>query len=145
MEIYVEQIKNYSIELAEAVNRLLKQLNETAITLDKRHIEDIIASSANRLFVARKKNNKEIVGMLTLIVFRIPYAKKGLFEDVVVDEKYRGKGVGTKLISYAIGQARKEGITYLTFTSNPKRVAANRLYQHLGFKKRDTNVYRIEL
>jgi ribosomal protein S18 acetylase RimI-like enzyme len=30
-------------------------------------------------------------------------------------------------------------------TSRPSREAANRLYQRIGFKLRDTNVYRYEL
>ncbi|MEK7060924.1 MAG: GNAT family N-acetyltransferase, partial [Patescibacteria group bacterium] len=63
--------------------------------------------------------------------------------DIVVDEEYRGKGIGTKLITAAINQARKEGVKHIDFTSRPQRVAANRLYQRLGFKKRETNVYRL--
>lgn len=145
MEFYIEQLKIFSSELAAALNKLLKQLDKAVIPLNDKDIEDIVVSSANRLFVARRSDNKEIIGMLTLIVFRIPYAKKGLIEDVVVDEEYRGKGIGTKLISTAINQARQEKVKYLDLTSNPKRVAANRLYQRLGFEKRNTNVYRIKL
>lgn len=145
MEIYIEKLKDYSLELIEALNKLLKQLDNAATPLTKNDIENMIASPANRLFVARRKNNKEIIGMLTLITFRIPFTKKGLLEDIVVDKKYRGKGIGTKLISAAIDEARREGVACIDFTSHPKRVDANRLYQHLGFEKRDTNVYRIEL
>lgn len=145
MEFYIERIKDYSKELTETINSLLVQLSETAIPLVDSDVKEMIASSANRLFVARKKTNKEIIAMLTMIIFRIPYAKKGLLEDVVVDGQYRGKGIGTKLISAAIDQARWERVKYIDFTSHPKRVTANRLYQHLGFKKRKTNIYRIKL
>ena len=143
MEFYIEQIKNFSSELTEALNKLLKQLDKSAIVLTNKDIEDMISSLANRLFVARRSDNKEIVGMLTMIIFRIPYAKKGLLEDIVVDKEYRKKGIGTKLIAVALSLARKEGVVYLDFTSRPARTAANNLYQHLCFKKRDTNVYRI--
>ena len=143
MEVTIEQIKTFSLELTPALNNLLKQLNEEAQSLDDKDVMGIIESSPNRLFVARK--DKEIIGMLTLIVFRAVFAKKGLLEDIVVDEKYRGKGVGTKLVLAAIDEARSEGVTHLDFTSNPKREAANKLYEHLGFEKRDTNAYRIKL
>ena len=145
MEIYIEQVKNYSIGLTEAINRLLKQLNTDASLLTDDEVKTMIASQANRLFVARKLGDKEIVGMLNLIAFRIPFAKKGLLEDIVVDKKYRGKGIGTRLISAAIDQARQEELKYIDFTSNPMRVEANKLYQRLGFEKRDTNAYRIKL
>ena len=145
MEFYIERIKDYSEELTKAINKLLVQLNETAIHLTDPDVKDMIASSVNKLFVARKLSDKEIIGMLTLIVLRIPIAKRGLLEDLVVDRKYRGKGIATKLISTAINEARRNGVAYLYFSSNPKRVAANRLYQHLGFKKRETNLYRVEL
>lgn len=145
MEFYIEQIKTYSLQLLGALNKLLKQLDNTADPLTEKAIKYMINSSSNRLFVARKMDNKEIIGMLTMIIFRIPFTKMGLVEDVVVDKEHRGKGIGTKLITTAINQARKEGATCLDLTSRPSRVAANNLYQSLGFKKRDTNVYRILL
>lgn len=145
MEFYIEILKNFSLELTESLNKLLKQLDNNAIPLIKQDIENMIVSPASHLFVARRQDNKEIIGMLTMIIFRIPFAKKGLLEDIVVDKEYRKKGVGTKLITTALNLARKEGVSYIDFTSRPTRTAANNLYQHLGFKKRDTSVYRIIL
>ena len=37
------------------------------------------------------------------------------------------------------------GATTVDLTSRPSREAANRLYQRLGFQRRDTNVYRYDL
>lgn len=145
MEFYIEKVKDYSTGLTQAINKLLVQLNEAAAPLTDQDVRDMISSSVNKLFVARKSDSKEIIGMLTLIVFRIPIAKRGLLEDLVVDEEYRGKGIATKLISEAINEARRNGALHLYFSSNPKRIAANRLYQHLGFEKRDTNLYRVKL
>jgi len=145
MEFYIEQLKTYSLELTQALNKLLRQLDKASSPLTKTDIENMIVSPANSLFVARKLDNKEAIGMLTLIVFRIPFAKKGLLEDIVVDKTYRDKGIGTKLITTAINKAREEGVSYLDFTSRPTRVEANRLYERLGFKKRNTNVYRLNM
>lgn len=145
MEFYIEQIKNFSLELTPALNKLLEQLNETAKPLENKDVMEMINSWANRLFVARKSDTKEIVGMLTLVTYRIPVWKKAWIEDIVVDENYRKKGIATKLINQAIESARADGVSSLNFTSSPGREDANRLYQHLGFEKRDTNVYRVKL
>lgn len=145
MEISIVQLKTFSLELLVALNKLLKQLENNATPLTKTDVEYMIDSSTNRIFIARRTDNKQIIGMLTLIIFRIPFAKKGLLEDLVVDKNHRGEGVGTKLITTAIKKAHEEGAVYLDFSSRPKRVEANNLYRRLGFKKRDTNIYRIIL
>lgn len=145
MEFTIEQVKIFSLELTAAINKLLKQLNSAATLLTKADIEYMISSPANRLFVARRSDNKEIVGMLTLIVYRIPVWKKGWIEDVVVDKAYRNKGIATKLFQHGIESAKADSVLSLNFTSSPEREDANKLYRRLGFEKRNTNVYRIKL
>jgi len=85
------------------------------------------------------------VGSLTLVLFRIPTGLRAWIEDVVVDESARGKGVGQLMNEAAIAYARNAGAKTVDLTSRPSRDVANRLYQRLGFKKRDTNVYRYVL
>lgn len=145
MEFYIEIVKIFSLELTAALNKLLKQLDNTATSLTKQDIENMIVSPANRLFIARRSDNKEIVGMLTLIIYRIPVWKKGWLEDLVVDKAYRNKGIATKLIHHAVKSAKADGVLSLNFTSRPERETANKLYQRLGFEKRNTNVYWIKL
>ena len=145
MEFYIEKVQKFSLDLVEALNKLLRQLDSKASLLRKEDIEDMIASSVNHLFVARRLNSKEIVGMLTLIVYRIPVWKKGWIEDLVVDKEYRNKGIATKLIQYVVENAKANGVLSLNFTSRPEKEAANRLYERLGFEKRKTNVYWIKL
>jgi ribosomal protein S18 acetylase RimI-like enzyme len=143
MEIKVEQLKIFSSEVTGALNYLLVQLNPGSKILNDVDVKNVVENLSNRFFVARIDN--KIIGMLTLIVVNTFSAKKGLFEDLVVDKNFQGRGIGTKLINEAIGQARKEGIVRIDFTSSPERIAANKLYESLGFKKRNTNIYRIDL
>lgn len=145
MEIILERLVTFTPEIMQTINNLLMQLNPDSKILSQEYAKDMIEGDSNRIFVARESVGNKIVGMLTLIIFCAPSAKKGQLEDVVVDENYRGKGIGEKLIIAAINQAREENVKRLDLTSNPKRVAANSLYQRLGFKIRDTNVYRMEL
>ena len=45
----------------------------------------------------------------------------------------RGRGYGCELMSATIEAAKCLKVHHIQFTSNPARVAANRLYQELGF------------
>jgi GNAT superfamily N-acetyltransferase len=62
-------------------------------------------------------------------------------EDMIVDDAYRGKGYGQKMLLELISWAKKEGIDTIELTSNPKRIAANELYKKTGFELHPTNHY----
>jgi len=53
--------------------------------------------------------------------------------------------VAEQLCTAAIELAMALGAGSINLTSNPKRVAANKLYLKLGFKVRDTNNYTYSL
>ena len=106
-------------------------------------LEEIIRGNSTVLFAARIDG--VIVGLLTLATFRIPTGVRAWIEDVVVDDLARGKGVGEALNRAALVKARQRGAKTVDLTSRPSREAANRLYQRIGFTRRDTNVYRYEL
>ena len=80
-----------------------------------------------------------------MALYPIPTSLRGVIEDVVVDSEVRGHGIGEKLSRFALDLAKARGATRVDLTSRPSRVAANRLYQRIGFVARDTNVYRYDL
>jgi ribosomal protein S18 acetylase RimI-like enzyme len=80
--------------------------------------------------------------MLTLASYLAPTGRKWWIEDVVVDERYRGCGIGQALVENAALEVHNHGGGSLLLTSRPSREAANRLYQRAGFEKRETNVYK---
>jgi ribosomal protein S18 acetylase RimI-like enzyme len=145
MEIIIEQLKSVSDSQVLEINSLLKQLNPNSKTIDIYGIKEMMEAPESRLFVAKEKSTNKIVGTLTLIIIKTLFSKKGMFEDIVVDKDYRGNGIAAKLISSGIDQARNEELKRIDLTSSPARVTANDLYPRLGFVKRDTNVYRMEL
>lgn len=130
-------------ELVAAFERLIPQLSSSNPPPDREQLAEIVESPATVLLVARLDG--EIVGSLTLALFRIPTAMRAWIEDVVVDESARGQGVGELLNRAALDHARAAGAKTVDLTSRPTREAANRLYQRLGFEPRDTNVYRHDL
>jgi ribosomal protein S18 acetylase RimI-like enzyme len=85
---------------------------------------------------------RHIVGSVTLALFCIPPGLRAWIDDVVVDAAARGLGVGATLILAALRLARGAGARTVDLTSRPEREAAERLYRRLGFKRRDTSVYR---
>lgn len=129
-------------ELVDAWARLVGQLSGSAPPPGRDELEEITASPATVLFVARLEGR--IVGSLTLVLFRIPTGLRAIIEDVVTDESARGRGVGTALTRAAVDRAAAAGCRSVDLTSRPSREAANRLYQQLGFKRRETNVYRYD-
>jgi len=131
-------------EVLAALRHLLPQLSSSASPVTHDDLVSMIRSDASHLLVARDDTRGTIVGSLTLVVFRIPTGVRAWIEDVVVDEAARGSGVGESLNRYAIDLAARHGARSIDLTSRPSREAANRLYQRIGFVRRDTNIYRYD-
>lgn len=130
-------------ELVAAFSRLVPQLSRSAVVPTRDFIREIVEAQASTVLIARDlRDNGRIVGMLTLIVFRIPTGVRAWIEDVVVDKTMRGHGVGEALSREAVRRAVEMGARTVELTSRPSREGANRLYQRLGFARRDSNVYR---
>lgn len=55
---------------------------------------------------------------------------------MVVDERYRGTGIGTELIKTVIQTARTRGLKRIELDSAFQREQAHTFYEHLGFEKR---------
>jgi ribosomal protein S18 acetylase RimI-like enzyme len=140
MPIAIEVARTADAELAAAFARLIPQLSSSTAAPDQERLRAIVEFPANRVLVARE--DEEIVGTLTLVIFPIPTGLRAWIEDVVVDESARGKGVGEALTLEALRLATAEGARSVDLTSRPSREAANRLYQRLGFEPRDSRLYR---
>jgi ribosomal protein S18 acetylase RimI-like enzyme len=102
-------------------------------------LDELLAQPGVELLAA--VDDGQLLGMLTLVVYRIPSGVKARIEAVVVDESARGRGVGEALTREAIGRAVAAGAQRVELTSRPAREAANRLYPRLGFERIETNVY----
>lgn len=140
MGVEVEAVRQVTDELVDAAGRLLPQLSGAAGPLGADDLGRIVGHQATTLLVARSQDR--IVGMLTLVIFPLPSGLRARIEDVVVDQEARGRGVGTALTLAAVELAKGHGARSIDLTSRASRVAANQLYQRLGFQLRDSNVYR---
>lgn len=127
----------------EAVCRLMGQLTTRSIEFTEEDYKNLIGRPDSRLFLLLVEGRVE--GMLTVGSYASPTGTKAWIEDVVVDASLRGSGLGRRLVQHAIGFCKEEGISTVYLTSNPKRVAANALYQAVGFERKETNMYKMNL
>ena len=62
-------------------------------------------------------------------------ASRGLIEDVRVASHLRSRGIGEKLVQWAIAQARERQCKLVELLTHQTRVDAQRFYERLGFSK----------
>lgn len=131
------EIRKYNETDLDSVNVVLKE----AFSIEKSNF------SGDEFIEIVASNNGDICGYLLLTRVLNPIKNKYymLVDYVCVSSKYRGLGIGKKLINYAYDVAKKEKVMYLQLTCSTFRVAAHRLYESCGFVKRDSDIYRKEI
>lgn len=144
--MYIEKASELTEELHEALLRLVPQLGLHKIPPTWEELDLLVTSEASTLLVAREPDeNSPIAGILCLSIYRVPTGLRSIIEDVIVDQSMRRRGIGEALVKRAIQLARESGADGVSLTSNPKREAANQLYQSMGFELRKTNPYFFKL
>jgi ribosomal protein S18 acetylase RimI-like enzyme len=139
----IKAVHQVSEELVESLNALIPQVSTSASTISLGELSAVVNREGTTLFIAELDN--KVVGMLTLVTFKIPTGTRAWIEDVVVDESARGLGLAVELVKAGLEQARSAGALTVDLTSRPEREAANALYRKMGFESRETNVYRFSL
>lgn len=137
------EINTYSPVYLKTIQGFLNQLTPEPMTFTEDMFKEILASKNSHLFFLYQ--DEEIAGMLTIGTYHSPTGGKAWIEDVVIDEAFRGQGLSKLLVSHAIEFVKSQHIPLLMLTSNPNRIAANKLYQSMGFERKETNVYRMIL
>jgi GNAT superfamily N-acetyltransferase len=144
--IRVEAVTEATTDVHDALARLLPQLNATLTPPDMARLQRLVADPDVTLLVALDGDHV-IVGTATVIVYTTPFWIKARLDEVVVDESARGQGVGEELVRAALAVARTRGaqIAELQSGRGPAREAAHRLYERLGFRIRNSDLFRIVL
>jgi ribosomal protein S18 acetylase RimI-like enzyme len=142
--IFISRADTFNPELLKAFERLIPQLTQAPIP-NELDIQKLLDSPSIVIIARISSKDGPIIGAGTLGVFQTPSGLHAHVEDVIVDESLRGQGVGEALVLHLLEVARVMGLKGVSLTCNPRRVAANRLYQKMGFKKWETNTYWYEL
>jgi len=144
--MYIEKVSEITEEVLEAVQRLNSEIGSHKVLLTLDELIALVKSESSTLWLARYPDqNGSIAGMLTISIYRVPTGIRSIVEDVAVDSNYRRKGIAKALMLAAIEFAKQAGANGIALTSNPKREAANLLYQSMGFERRNTNAYFFKL
>ena len=122
------------------VKELVTQLDPSA-TVN----EDSLYKAILNGYISKIELDGELAGMGWIFPRQTLLRKQAVVEDMIVNEKFRGQGLGEKILLDLIEWARKQGVEVIELTTNPKRVAANSLYQKVGFKLHPTNHYLLKL
>lgn len=134
----VEELLSYSLRDVKDLDLLMHELSSTSYC-NEAILDAIIADENSHAYVIR--NDCHTVAAGTLCVIHTLEFSIAFIESVVVSSKQRGKGMGKLLVKHMINEAKRMNVHSIHLTSNPKRVAANNLYQKLGFFKYETNCF----
>ena len=137
---FVEAVEDVDVD---KLNQLLGELTRSSVPpkITPVALRQCFRNPNFHLCVATEREKpppQNIVGMATIFFQRNLSGWLAEIHDVVVDEAYRGKHIGERLIDMLLQKARERARTHnekinLFLTSNPERVAANGLYKKKGF------------
>jgi len=115
------------------VQALLRFLSQDALVRNK-DAPTYVAESDGR-----------VVGTVTLCVFSTLTGPKAYLDHLVVVPEWRRRGIGRALAEHAIERAAAAGASRVDLTARTSKDAARALYRSLGFQRRDTEIFRLEL
>ena len=137
-----EELSSYTPQDLAELDALMHDLSATSFCN-----EELLNNALNdvnvHVYVIRDEGH--IVATGTLCIKHTLEFTIADIESVVVSSKCRGRGYGKKLMTAMVEAAKKMNVHHIQLTSNPTRVAANKLYQDLGFERYETNCYMMAL
>jgi N-acetylglutamate synthase-like GNAT family acetyltransferase len=101
-----------------------------------RAFEALERASHIQLVVAEDEDGA-VIGCLQLCILpglSSQGASRGLIEDVRVATHCRSRGVGEKIVQWAVAEARAKGCALVELLTHGTRVDAQRFYARLGFQ-----------
>lgn len=138
----VEELLSYTSADVEDLDHLMHELSPTSFC-NEEILDAVLRDVNSRAYVIREDGHIVAAGSLC-VMHNLEFTIASV-ESVVVASSYRGRGYGRMLMTHIIEEAKMLKVRSINLTSNPKRVAANNLYQSLGFVRYETNCYHFEI
>ena len=143
MEIQIEPI---TLRHAPAVQKLSQQLGYPLFLNEiENNIKEVILSDDHIALVAIV--DEEVAGWIH--AFKAVFLESNPFIEIgglVVDENYRGKGIGKKLVESIKQWCVEKQISILRVRSQVKRKEAHQFYMNNGFTEiKEQKVFQINL
>ncbi len=128
-------------QIQSQINELYKQLNAT---IEQRPLHQILQED-NHVVVVICKEDRNIIGIALLAMYKVISGYRGMVEDVVVDTEQRGKGIGRKLMEKLLEEAKNRDLDEILLFTGHHRTPALKLYKSLGFTLRESGLYNLKL
>ncbi len=129
----------------DQLNLLMQELHSERENTPRGSIENVQSLlQEQNIVMVTVNDDQKIIGVATLYLMPKVGKLVSHLEDVVVSSVYRGQGLGEQLVVKTIEIAKELGVKSIALTSRPSRVAANMLYQKLGFVQKETNPYTLK-
>ena len=141
MPIDILHKKDLTPTIKMQVRNLFKTLNAE---MDQCDIDKVLAQG-NDVVLACYWANEELVGMASLATYKVISGHKGMVEDVVVSEAYRGQGIGRNLMEKLILEGKRLQLSEILLFSGHHRKPAIALYKSLGFNLKNSGMYTLKL
>ena len=132
----------------EDLPSIVRLLTEDELGSQRERFEDPLPESYYKAFEQIEKDSNhelivaemdgEVIGTLHLMFLPSISYQGGLraqIESVRVDGKLRGRGIGSKMMRWAIERAKERDAHLVQLTTHRSRQDAHHFYERLGFKK----------
>lgn len=136
----LDYLKSKFVFNVPRVKELVAQLDSSAV-VDEQSLYKAMLDG----YISKVEENGRLLGMGWIFPRQTLLRRQAVVEDMIVDESQRGRGLGEKILVDLLRWAKGEGVEMVELTTNPKRLAANALYQKVGFKLHITNHYLLDL
>jgi N-acetylglutamate synthase-like GNAT family acetyltransferase len=98
---------------------------------------EVLEHASHIQLVVAEDEDGAVIGCLQLCILpglSSQGASRGLIEDVRVATHCRSRGVGEKIVQWAVAEARAKGCALVELLTHNTRVDAQRFYARLGFQ-----------
>ena len=138
----LEELSSYTPQNLAELDALMHELSATSFC-NEELLNNALNDANVHVYVIR--DGSHILATGTLCIKHTLEFTIADIESVVVSSKCRGRGYGKELMTAMIEAAKKMNVHHIQLTSRPARIAANQLYQELGFERYETNSYKMLL
>jgi len=125
--------------------RLLYRRKKTSEGVYRRFVKKVIRARKSTIFVAEYEG--KIAGHVLVEVYsRSPIYvldKEAYIYEIIVREKYRGRGIGPELLEAAEEWAAEKGARVCLLTIFPENKWAEKIYRREGFKRDYNSMVKI--
>lgn len=136
----LEELSSYTSQDLADLDALMHELSATSFC-NEGLLNNALNDANVHVYVIRDEGH--IVATGTLCIKHTLEFTIANIESVVVCSRCRGRGYGKELMAAMVEAAKNLNVHHIQLTSNPARVAANQLYQVLGFERYETNCYKM--